>query len=630
MTVLRAYRKLLRNGPLTRLLVGEFVSSIGDWLYLVAILILVYQVTEDPFILGLVGAARVLPYLVLSIPAGIVADRFDRRLILLSTDVARGLLMLVIAAIVFLDGPIWLVIALAIGGTCFATFFGPAIGAYLPNLVEDEDQLGPANSAWSTLDNLAFMIGPAVAGILIAIGGLVVAFLLNAASFAVIAVVLWGLPRNRPADDGAPVDTEAGAASEPLTPVAAPVLGPALLVPVAGLAIIDIVGSIAGGGLSVLTVIIATTSLGGGEEATGFLNAGIGLGGFIGALVAGALVLRPSLVPVLVGGSVLLAIGLAGLGYAPALGVAIVAIAVASIGALVIEVTSTTIFQRVVPDVIRGRALGILGTISTVAFATGSFLLPVASGQFGTGPVLLATGIAVAVAGVIGALLAAPAARRPAGSTADVRVNRLAGLPLFSGVPAASLEAVAVRLEPVRVAAGDVVIRQGDVADRFYLIEEGAFDVTRLADPEGASPARAAGANEAALGEHLRTMGSRRGLRRDRPSPRRAADGDRHRGIRRAPARPRRRRLPGARQRGSPGPSAPARPAAGSARLGLLTAGIGSWPRAPTCRPGSPGHAGATGVPLGRVTPAPRAPPTPTRRGSPSPRRARRRDAWPG
>ncbi len=173
MTVLRAYRQLLRNGPLTRLLVGEFVSSIGDWLYLVAILILVYQVTEDPFILGLVGAARVLPYVFLSVPAGIVADRFDRRLVLLSTDVARGIVMLVIGVVVFLDGPIWLVIALAIGATCFSAFFGPAIGAYLPTLVEDEEQLGPANSAWSTLDNLAFMVGPAVAGLLIAAGGLV-------------------------------------------------------------------------------------------------------------------------------------------------------------------------------------------------------------------------------------------------------------------------------------------------------------------------------------------------------------------------------------------------------------------------------------------------------------------------
>ena len=89
-----------------------------------------------------------------------------------STDVVRGLLMVVIAGVVFVDGPVWVVIALAILATCFATFFGPAIGAYLPTLVADEEQLGPANSAWSTLDNLAFMIGPAVAGILIATGGL--------------------------------------------------------------------------------------------------------------------------------------------------------------------------------------------------------------------------------------------------------------------------------------------------------------------------------------------------------------------------------------------------------------------------------------------------------------------------
>lgn len=533
MTILRAYRQLLRNGPLTRLLVGEFVSSIGDWLYLVAILILVYQVTEDPLVLGIVGAARVLPYLFLSIPAGIVADRFDRRLVLLSTDVARGVLMLVIAAVVFVDGPIWLVIALAIGGTCFAAFFGPAIGAYLPTLVADEEQLGPANSAWSTLDNLAFMIGPAVAGILIATGGLVVAFLLNAVSFAVIAVVLWGLPRSRPA---------AATAEEPTGEPEAPGgmaqtgesprgsrggLPPAVLLPVVGLAIIDVVGSFAGGGLSVLTVVIATTELGGGEEATGFLNAGIGLGGFVGAIVAGVLVLRPSLVPALVGGSVVFGAGLAVVGYAPGLGVAIAAIAVASAGGLLVEVTNTTVFQRAVPDVIRGRALGVLGTITIVAFAGGSFLLPVASGLVGVGPVLLATGIAVAVAGVVGALLAAPAARRSTGSTADVRVTRLAGLPLFAGVPAATLEAVAVKLAPVSVAAGEVVIRQGDPPDRFYLIEAGRFEVSQVRGAEVAEPAAgaepgagvravapvtepAAGVDAAAPAvppAHLRTMG---------------------------------------------------------------------------------------------------------------------------
>ncbi|HSW43630.1 MAG TPA: MFS transporter [Patescibacteria group bacterium] len=510
MTVLRAYRRLLRNRPLARLLVGEFVSSIGDWLYLVAILILVYQVTEDPFILGLVGAARVLPYVFLSVPAGIVADRLDRRLVLLTTDVARGLLMLVIAAVVFLDGPIWLVIALAIAGTSFAAFFGPAIGAYLPSLVEDEEQLGPANSAWSTLDNLAFMIGPAIAGILIATGGRVVAFLLNAASFAVIAVVLWGLPRSAPNEERAAVSGErsplpdgeddpapaAAARAERVAPTR--VADPRVLMPIVGLAVIDVIGSLVGGGLSVLTVVIATTGLGGGEEATGFLNAGIGLGGFVGALAAGALALRPSLGPALVGGSLVSAVGLAALGFAPALGVAIGAIAVAAAGGLLVEVTSTTIFQRVVPDGVRGRALGVLGTVSTIAFAAGSFLVPVLADAIGTGPVMAASGIAVAVAGLAGALMAASGARREAGSAADVRVNRLAGLPLFAGVPAAVLEAVAVRLEPRRVTAGEVVIRQGDVADRFYLIETGTFGVTR----------RLGGATGAAVRvEALRTMG---------------------------------------------------------------------------------------------------------------------------
>ena len=163
-SVLRAYRGLLSNGPLVRLLSGEFVSSIGDWLYLVALLIVVYKTSADPLLLGLVGAARILPYVALSIPAGIVADRFERRLVLLVTDVARGTIMLVMAWLVAFDGPLWAIVALAILATCFSCFFGPTIGAYLPSLVRDERELGPANSAWSTLDNLAFVIGPAVGG----------------------------------------------------------------------------------------------------------------------------------------------------------------------------------------------------------------------------------------------------------------------------------------------------------------------------------------------------------------------------------------------------------------------------------------------------------------------------------
>jgi MFS family permease len=506
--VLRAYRLLLRNRPLARLLGGEFISSIGDWLYLVAILILVFEVSGDPLVLGIVGAARVLPYVVLSIPAGIVADRYDRRLILLVTDVARGTLMLVMAALVAANAPVVAIVVLAVVATCFSTFFGPAIGAYLPSLVADEEQLGPANSAWSTLDNLAFVIGPAIGGLLIAAGGLVLAFVLNAATFAVIAVVLWRLPspgrgvaaegRETAEPVGGATAAAGTAAVGSVAPPPAPTPGPSdrqalrrAAVPVLGLALIDLVGSVAGGGLGVLTVVIAVGSLGAGDAGTGFLNAGIGIGGLVGALAAGVSVLRPSLVGVLAAGSVLLAAGVAGLGFAGSLPLAVGMIAVAAAGALLLEVTSMTILQRAIPDRIRGRTLGVLATGSTLAFAAGSFALPVLADAVGIGAVLAATGGAVVVAGLVGAALAAPAARRAPESLAATRFARLARLPLFAGVPAPTLEAVATRLVPTVARAGDVLVRQGDPADRFYLIEAGTFEVTRNepGEPAGTAPA---------------------------------------------------------------------------------------------------------------------------------------------
>ena len=204
MGVIDAYRRVLRNGPLSRLLLGEFVSSIGDWLYLVALLVVIWQLTEDPLVLGIVGAARILPYIILSIPAGIVADRFDRRMVLLVTDVIRGILMLVIAGVVFAGLPVYLVVVLAVIATCFSAFFSPAIGAYLPSLVKDESELGPANSAWSSLDNLAFFIGPAFGALLLGLGSLGFAFLLNAATFGFVAVILLRLPPGRPTPSAAP------------------------------------------------------------------------------------------------------------------------------------------------------------------------------------------------------------------------------------------------------------------------------------------------------------------------------------------------------------------------------------------------------------------------------------------
>ena len=456
MGILRAYGSLWVDRALIRLLVGEFVSSIGDWLYLVALLVIVYDKSGgDTVLLGIVGAARVLPYVILSVPAGIAADRFDRRLILLSTDLARGAIMVGLAVLVAFNGPLWAVVALSILATCFSSFFGPTIGAFLPSLVGDESRLGPANSAWASLDNLAFIIGPAIGGLLIAASGLAFAFLLNAVSFALVAAVLWRLPSTRGASKPAP---------EPSATEQAPVLAPEpesgkvslrpVLAPILGLGFLNVVGSFAFGGLSILTVVLAGSAFGSGEEATGYLNAAIGVGGLIGAVVAGALVLRPRLAPPLLGGAALIGAGFAALGLVGSLGPALVAMAVASAGSLLVEVVDATIFQRVVPDEVRGRALGGIATAATLALAAGSFAFPILAGTIGVQALLIGSGAAVVVAAIVAAVAVGTHATRAIGPD-EALLRHVAGLPIFAGVAPGNLEAVLARRRMRDVQAGD-------------------------------------------------------------------------------------------------------------------------------------------------------------------------------
>lgn len=499
MGTLRTYRAILSNRNLVKLLAGEFISSIGDWLYLVALLIVVYQESENPVFLGVIGAARVLPYVILSVPAGIAADRFDRRLILLVTDLARGVIMLGLAALVAFDGPLEAIVGLAIAATCFSSFFGPAIGSYLPSLTRDESELGPANSAWATLDNLAFIIGPAVAGLLIALSGLTLAFVLNAISFTFVAAVLWQLPAARAGGAAAAalaVDPpEGNAADSPRGDAPEPQSMRSYLGPLTGLVVIDIVAAVVFGGLGILTVILATEVYGSGEAGTGYLNAAIGVGGLIGAVASGPLVLRRTLSRPLLAGAVGLGLGIVALGVAPGLGPAIAAMVVASAGSLILEVVDTTIFQRVVPDAVRGRALGIIETASTLAYAAGAFALPVLSAVVGTGPVLIVGGAAIIAAGIGGvALLGATATQAPPASA--IPVDRITGLPIFAGVPASRMEAIVGRLQRTAVATGTTIIRQGDPADRFYIIEAGRFEVTQRDAAGDSSVLRSMGPDE--------------------------------------------------------------------------------------------------------------------------------------
>jgi MFS family permease len=266
--------------------------------------------------------------------------------------------------------------------------------------------------------------------------------------------------------------------------------------PLAGLTVVQLMAGFLGGGLQVITVILAIDVLKAGEEANGYLNAAIGIGGLIGGIGAGALVLRRRLGAPLLAGAIVTGVGTIALGAATTLPIALVAIAVLAAGALIIDIVGTTVFQRLVPDELRGRGVGVLMAVSTLTGAAGAFLLPVFLAEFGPFESLGAAGVATIVFTVLGLAMIGTAADR-APTPYEATIARIVTLPLFTGVPRSRLETAMRRVTELPVKAGEEVVRQGEPADRFYIIESGRFRVSQ-APADGGEPVtlRTLGADE--------------------------------------------------------------------------------------------------------------------------------------
>jgi hypothetical protein len=231
-------------------------------------------------------------------------------------------------------------------------------------------------------------------------------------------------------------------------------------------------------------VVLAARQLGAGEDGTGYLNAAIGVGGLLGAIGSGLVVVRSRLSLPLIAGVIAFAIGLTGLGLSTTLGAGFVMLAVASAGSLLVEVVSTTLLQRIVPPDARGRAIGSIATVGTLAYASGSFALPILADRLGAAPVLGATAVLVVAAGVLGTVLVGGSGAEAGDPELAAVARRVAGLPLFAGIPAFRVATTLARGVTLQVPAGQPIIRQGEPADRFYVILDGSVEVTRSEKPD--------------------------------------------------------------------------------------------------------------------------------------------------
>jgi len=402
-------RRLMANRPLAALVGAGAVSGAGDWLYLTALPVLVYQRTGEPALVGLAAAGRLLPFLLLSLPAGIVADRFSPRSILVSTELIRCVAMLLIAWLCTMGADICGTIGLTLVAAAAGTFSMPALGVLVPDLAADDEQLGQANAIRATLDSLAGVIGPAFACVLIVVGGLPIAFGLNGLSFAAVALALLVCrPAARPAGSSAGIMAPGPdrAPGPGWTTIARRIAGPLAL---------DGAISFASAAIGILAVLIAVDWLDTDASFTGLLNAGAGLGGIAGGLVAGTLINRADRRGVLVGVVAFVGATLVlGATAVPLFAVAAMGVAVGAL--ILLDTLNMTTIQRLTSDGGTGRAIGLLHTGAAIWMMAGVLVPTLCMTTLGVQAAILVPAIVMLGLGAVSLL----AGTQPRVGTADI------------------------------------------------------------------------------------------------------------------------------------------------------------------------------------------------------------------
>lgn len=360
---------LRTNRDIRSLFIAQVISYAGDWFAYVAFVGIVQKFTDLPLLVTMVYVAQSLPAFFMSAVAGPVADRFDRRQILLVVSLvqavaASGLLL------VGSRGTLWLGFVFLCIISALGSFVGPAAQAGIPNLARGPEELKQASLLFGSLWGAMLAVGAALGGLVATLFGRDAAFVVNALSFVAAAgfVVMIRRPMQEDRDPAIVVSSRMRPIVDMKEAFGYARRDHALLALLASKASFAM-----GAGIVGLLAVLATHDLHGGDGSTGLLLAARGLGVALGPLIAARLV-GPSLA------RVLLLCGCAGLSFgtcylglsiAPTLAVAVPLALLAHLGGGAQWTLSTYGLQRRAPDHIRGRIIagdvGIVTLIITVS-----------------------------------------------------------------------------------------------------------------------------------------------------------------------------------------------------------------------------------------------------------------------
>ena len=473
---LRALADVFRNRDLRRLQFATTGSVIGNWGYIVALFVYAYD-QGGAAAVALVSVIRMIPAALAAPFTAALADRFDRRLVMVSADVVRAALMALAAVTIWLDGPSAVVYCIVALSTITSTVFLPAEAALLPSLARSPGELTAANVGMNTVISTAEFIGPALGGLLLVVTSIPLVFMVTCASYLWSAALVLGIRgRDSPAAE-AQVETEPAEHEPPSRRFAETTAGMHAIFANRELRVLTglyTAQMLVVGALEVLIVVIAFDMLGTGEGGIGYLNAAIGAGGLVGGFVALGLATRNRLASDFGVGVALCGMPLMLIGVSGSTLVTFAALAIIGLGISLVDISAITIMQRTVPNAVLGRALGALDAILLGAIGIGALLTPLLIHVVGLRAMLIGTGVLLpALVLVMAAALRSLDRRAPA----PPHLALLRAVDILEALPEATLERLASSLREVLLPAGSIVIREGETGDLFYVIGEGEVEV---------------------------------------------------------------------------------------------------------------------------------------------------------
>jgi len=354
---------------------GQAISLIGTWMQSVAVSWLVWRLSKSPFLLGLVGVSMTLPILALSLFAGVVADRFVRRRVILITQTFSMVQAIVLAALAtWGHPPVALVLGLVAVMGIINAFDLPARQSFISETVEPA-LLPNAIALHSAIFNAARLLGPALAGVVLATLGEAPCFWINAASYVAVLFGLWrmDLPAAPPkaARGSALAHIKEGVVYAGRTPRLRNLL-----------VLLGTAGSF-GFQYTVLVPIYADHILHAGSSGYGILMSAAGVGSLLAALTMTAKQDRAKLRRNLLIGLFLFGAGLIGFSLSRIFALSIALNLVVGFGMVLYGASTNTLVQSAVDDSYRGRVMSLYTLMFIGTAPLGSFVLGSVAQHFG-------------------------------------------------------------------------------------------------------------------------------------------------------------------------------------------------------------------------------------------------------